>query len=68
MKTLKGLVVYQTQTFIEAWRRRAWGLMVVSRLVEELRESKSRLKTELMEHKLLKESIAVVLGRSEERD
>ncbi|KAK7400662.1 hypothetical protein VNO78_11903 [Psophocarpus tetragonolobus] len=30
------------------------------RLVEELRESESRLKTELLEHKLLKESIAIV--------
>ncbi|RDX90866.1 Protein CHUP1, chloroplastic, partial [Mucuna pruriens] len=30
------------------------------RLVEELRESESRLKTELLEHKLLKESIAIL--------
>ncbi|KAG5113281.1 hypothetical protein JHK82_036550 [Glycine max] len=30
------------------------------RLVEDLRESESRLKTELLEHKLLKESIAIV--------
>ncbi|CAK8577602.1 unnamed protein product [Lathyrus sativus] len=30
------------------------------RIVEELRESESRLKTELLEHKLLKESIAIV--------
>ncbi|XP_027346783.1 protein CHUP1, chloroplastic [Abrus precatorius] len=30
------------------------------RLVEELRESESRLKTELLEHKLLKESVAIV--------
>jgi len=30
------------------------------RLVEELRESESRLKTELLEHKLLRESIAIV--------
>jgi len=30
------------------------------RLVEQLRESESRLKTELLEHKLLKESIAIV--------
>ncbi|KAK7319789.1 hypothetical protein RJT34_04514 [Clitoria ternatea] len=30
------------------------------RLVEELRESESRLKTELLEHKLFKESIAIV--------
>lgn len=29
-------------------------------MVEELRESESRLKTELLEHKLLKESIAIV--------
>ncbi|XWS19691.1 hypothetical protein CRYUN_Cryun31cG0037500 [Craigia yunnanensis] len=30
------------------------------RLVEELRERESRLKTELLEHKLLKESVAIV--------
>ncbi|KAK8575183.1 hypothetical protein V6N13_033576 [Hibiscus sabdariffa] len=30
------------------------------RLVEELREPESRLKTELLEHKLLKESVAIV--------
>ena len=30
------------------------------RLVEDLRERESRLKTELLEHKLLKESVAIV--------